>query len=99
MVFQQKQEIDVKVGMAKMKIDQMALHLQIKGEKITLDLEINLQNQIQPNDEVPIHLSILGEGKLRLQILFSILFNISNEMNNPMKLTSSIRNMIIKRKY
>ena len=55
-----------------MKIDQMALHLQIMGEKITLDLEINLQNQIQPNDEVPIHLSILGEGKLKLQILFSI---------------------------
>ena len=72
MVFQQTQEIDVKVGMAKMNIFQMALHLQIENEKITLDSEINLQKQIQPSGEVPIHLSILGEENLKLDIFFNV---------------------------
>ena len=72
MAFQRKQEIDVKVGMAILYIHQMAPHLQIEDEKIIQDLEINLQNQIQPNDEVPIHLSILGEERLKLHTCFSI---------------------------
>ena len=65
------EETDVKVGMAKMNIFQMALHLQIENEKTTLDLEINLPNQIQPNDEVPIHLWILGEKMLNLHMFFN----------------------------
>ena len=79
-MFQQKQEIDVKAGMAKLHINQMAPHLQIEDEKITQDLEINLQNQIQPNDEVPIHLSILGEEKLKLHIFFNLVQHVVSEI-------------------